>query len=106
VNHRVLVACLLAPISVSAQERFGPEFRVNVETSLYQTHASVAMNADGNFVVAWRGWEYLGSGGPATIDWRRFDASGTAVGLEGRIPLGGLTNPDVLPVTSVALGPT
>jgi hypothetical protein len=60
----------------------GPEFRVNATTSLSQTEPSVAMDADGNFVVVWSGNVPLDSNG---IAMQRFNALGVPQGGEVRV---------------------
>ena len=56
----------------------GTEFRVNTDTARFELHPSVAMDAQGGFVVAWDtstlGARYFGVFG------QRFDASGAPIG--------------------------
>ncbi|HTS52720.1 MAG TPA: DUF4347 domain-containing protein, partial [Burkholderiales bacterium] len=54
----------------------GGEFRVNTTTSNDQTDPAVAMDANGNFVVAWSG---NGTGDSAGVFARRYNAAGTAL---------------------------
>ncbi|HEX9952835.1 MAG TPA: hypothetical protein VGB53_13765 [Rubricoccaceae bacterium] len=50
----VLVAISLSvPARAQAPIPVGTEFRVNTYTTDYQDASSVAMDADGDFVVAW-----------------------------------------------------
>jgi hypothetical protein len=58
------------------------EFRVNVETRGWQVMPSVAMNAAGDFVVAWQGNDANGYG---DIYARRFNSAGQPQG--GEIPV-------------------
>ena len=62
--------------------RRGGEFRVNSYTVGDQFEPSAAMDANGNFVVTWHGLEVGGNYG---IYARRFDAAGTARGLEFKV---------------------
>jgi hypothetical protein len=57
----------------------GGQFRVNAYTTFGQGSASVAMAANGSFVVTWEG---TGEGDGSGIFGRRFGASGTAQGSE------------------------
>lgn len=61
----------------------GSEFQVNTYTPLYQSHSSVAMDASGNFVVAWDSLEQDGSGDGVYA--QRFNAAGVAQGSEFRV---------------------
>ncbi len=54
----------------------GNEFRVNTTTSGNQSNGVVAMNASGQFVVAWQG---NGTGDSDGAFFRRFNAAGTAL---------------------------
>jgi len=57
----------------------GGEFLVNSYTSNHQKAPSVAMDADGDFVVSWHG---AGTGDANGVYAQRFNASGTKVGSE------------------------
>jgi hypothetical protein len=59
------------------------EFQVNTYTGEAQHRASVAIGSGGDFVVAWQ--SYGQDGDDYGIFARRFDASGTAVGVEFRV---------------------
>jgi hypothetical protein len=59
----------------------GPEFRVNTTTAGDQVTGRVAMDADGNFVVAWRGDDGSGFG----VFAQRFDVAGVPQGPEFRV---------------------
>ena len=61
----------------------GSEFRVNTETSGHQDRPSVAMDADGDFVVAWNSSSQDGSG--YGIYGQRYNAAGVAQGSEYRV---------------------
>jgi hypothetical protein len=59
----------------------GPEFRVNAVTTGDQREPTMAMAADGSFVVVWLSSDGSGNG----VFARRFDTSGTASGADFRI---------------------
>jgi len=58
------------------------EFLVNTTTALSQSNPSVAMDADGDFVVVWQG---NGAGDDEGVYGQRFDSTGTVVGGEFRV---------------------
>ncbi|MDH3792283.1 MAG: FG-GAP-like repeat-containing protein, partial [Rhodospirillales bacterium] len=60
----------------------GPEFQVNTFTTGTQWFPAVAMDADGDFVVAWEGY---GSGEANGIFAQRYDAAGAAQGPEFQV---------------------
>lgn len=60
----------------------GTEFQVNRYTSRHQAAPTVAMSADGAFVIAWHG---EGTGDTSGVFAQRFDASGTPLGTEFRV---------------------
>jgi hypothetical protein len=64
----------------------GSEFQVNTYTTDRQSYSSVAMDADGDFVVV---WESSGSSGTdtsgASIQGQRYDAAGTPQGSEFQV---------------------
>lgn len=60
----------------------GSEFRINTTTAGNQQYANVAMDADGDFVVAWVAYQD-GSGGG--IYAQRYNSSGVAQGSEFRV---------------------
>ena len=70
-----------------AGERVGPEFRVNTTTTDYQYSSAVAMDADGDFVVAWRSLSEDGS--YSSVFAQRYNASGEPQG--GEFQVTGLT---------------
>ncbi|MDZ4686874.1 MAG: cadherin domain-containing protein, partial [Planctomycetaceae bacterium] len=61
----------------------GSEFRVNSLTISAQTFASVAMDADGDFLVAWQ--SYLQDGMSYGVYAQRYNAAGVAQGAEFRV---------------------
>lgn len=66
--------------------RIGGEFQVNTATAGDQLHPSIAMDASGNFVVAWESRPAPGSGtAGAGIFARWFDAAGAPLGPEVQI---------------------
>ena len=68
--------------AVLAKAPAGAEFRVNTYTTNSQYFAAVAMDADGDFVVAWSG---EGDGDTTGIYARRYNAAGVAQGNEFRV---------------------
>jgi hypothetical protein len=67
----------------AAGEPQGEEFRVNTFTLSTQATPSIAMGADGDFVIAWESFEQDGSG--AGVFAQRFDAAGAPQGPEFRV---------------------
>jgi len=63
--------------------REGGEFRVNTWTTDEQTSPTVAMDADGDFVIAWR--SYLQDGAEYGVFAQRFDSLGVAQGAEFQV---------------------
>lgn len=61
----------------------GPEFQVNTYTASRQSFPAVAMDADGDFVIAWRSSLQGSPGG--TIFAQRFAADGAPLGTEFRV---------------------
>jgi hypothetical protein len=61
----------------------GPEFKVNTYTTNDQGYPSVAMDADGNFVIAWHSRGQDGSG--LGVYAQRYDSAGNPVGTEFRV---------------------
>jgi hypothetical protein len=73
----------------------GEEFRVNQYTTSTQAYASVAMDADGDFVVTWASYgQDLSNFG---IYARRYNAAGVALGNEFRVNTHG-TNAQLYPM--------
>jgi hypothetical protein len=75
-------AALLCTVRLDAQtvDRVGPEFQVNTYTSSHQDSAAVAIESDGDFVVAWRSFGQDGSGDAVMA--RRWNAAGTPQATE------------------------
>jgi hypothetical protein len=67
----------------SAGAALGPEFRVNTFTTGLQTDPSIAVDASGNFVVAWR--TFSPGGGDYDIVAQRYAGSGAPLGAEFRV---------------------
>ena len=65
----------------AADEKQGPEFRVNTCTASLQSQAAVAMDADGDFVVTWASCYQDGRDGWGVYA-QRYDASGVPQGGE------------------------
>ncbi|MEL6704697.1 MAG: T9SS type A sorting domain-containing protein [Bacteroidota bacterium] len=61
----------------------GSEFQVNIFTTRFQSSASVGIDADGDFVIAWESSNQDGSGGG--IFARRYAADGTPQSSEFRV---------------------
>jgi hypothetical protein len=61
----------------------GTEFQVNTQTAGSQSYATVAMNADGSFVVTWSSQNQDGDGWGVYA--QRYDALGNAVGGEFQV---------------------
>ena len=68
----------------SAGTRLGIELLVNNYTSGFQSHPSVAIEPDGDFVVAWRSLDQDGSS--YGVFARRFSSSGSSLGTEFIVP--------------------
>jgi hypothetical protein len=62
--------------------KLGTEFRVNSATTNEQSHASVAIGANGGFVVVWESFQ---SGSRNDVFGRRYDAAGNTLGTEFRV---------------------
>ncbi len=60
----------------------GPEFQVNTYTTSYQMFPSVAMDAGGNFVVAWQSYR---DGGGFGVFAQRYNAAGAPQGSEFQV---------------------
>ncbi|MFO1361260.1 MAG: DUF4347 domain-containing protein [Burkholderiales bacterium] len=91
-NGRAIVARLFAPSGAPSSG----EFVVNTTSSNDQLEPAVAMDGNGNFVVAWSG---EGAGDADGVFFRRFDAAGNALdAVEQRVNVGvagNQSNPDV-----------
>jgi hypothetical protein len=69
----------------SSGNAVGAEFQVNDYTTGYQSIASVAVDADGDFVVAWESSDSAGSDLDWSVQGQRYDASGNAVGAQFQV---------------------
>ncbi len=70
-----------SPQVIAAQgDTAGIEFRVNTETASFQQNPSIAIDADGDFVIAWQ--SYLQDGVGRGIYAQRYSADGSTVGSE------------------------
>ncbi len=92
----VLLLCL-APAVARSQVPVGPEFAVNTYTTGFQNAPTVALQADGNFVVVWQG---VGEGDSYGVFARRFNPSGVAT-TPGEVRLNSST-PDYQRLASIA----
>ena len=64
----------------------GAQFQVNTYTTSHQRDASVAVDADGDFVVVWRSYGSTGTDNQLdSVQGQRYDASGSAVGVEFQV---------------------
>ena len=61
----------------------GSEFQVNTYTTSYQRNASIAMDSDGDFVIAWESFTQDGFG--YGVYAQRYNASGVAQGSEFQV---------------------
>ncbi|MCC9608246.1 hypothetical protein LOC68_00945 [Blastopirellula sp. JC732] len=77
----------------------GPEFRVNSTTENNQQESTLAMSADGRFVIAWQ--SYRQDGSELGIYAQRYQADGTVEGPEFRV---NTTTADNQALPSVAIG--
>jgi hypothetical protein len=69
----------------SAGSKQGVEFRVNSTVASNQRDASIAVESDGDFVVAWQGLDAAGFG----VFFKRFHATGNA--QTGEVPMNAVT---------------
>ncbi|NEQ21970.1 MAG: tandem-95 repeat protein [Microcoleus sp. SIO2G3] len=67
----------------AAGEALGQEFRVNTSTSGSQLYSTVAMDADGDFVITWSSSAQDGSG--YGVYAQRYNAAGQAIGGEFQV---------------------
>ena len=63
-------------------DAIGSEFPVNTTTTSYQENPRIAMDADGDFVVAWKGYS---QGASDDIYAQRYNADGSTAGSEFRV---------------------
>ena len=71
----------LTPTDLTLKSTAGTEFLVNTTTNGYEYSPSIAMDADGDFVVTWIGSDGDGEG----IYARRYSNAGVALGSEFRV---------------------
>ncbi|MFN6567930.1 MAG: DUF4347 domain-containing protein [Dendronalium sp. ChiSLP03b] len=64
-------------------QTIGVEFQVNTDTNGYQVNPSVAMDADGDFVISWQSYSQDGSG--YGIYAQRYNSDGIAIGGEFQV---------------------
>jgi hypothetical protein len=86
-----LARCVLlvaTAIASEASKRVGVEFQVNSYTPNDQTPASVAVDADGDFVIVWNSYRQDGASGGAFA--QRFDSTGARQG--GELQISSLTS--------------
>ncbi|MEZ6069728.1 MAG: trypsin-like serine protease [Pirellulales bacterium] len=70
----------------------GSQFTVNTTVSGLQKNSSVALDANGDFIVAWSDYGYPGNG---AVRARRFNASAVGQGNDFLVTTTGLTSPSV-----------
>ncbi len=89
----ILLGGVLPAWGVAGLVPVGPEFQINTYTTGPQAGPSVAMNADGSFVVVWRSfgsygtdYGYSPSGGSSfSIQGRRYDGAGNPLASEFQV---------------------
>jgi hypothetical protein len=70
----------------SAGSSQGGQFLVNTNTFSYQTHPAVALDSDGDFIVAWQSYVSSGTDSDrASIQAQRYNSSGTPQGGEFQV---------------------
>lgn len=70
----------LEPRTLLSATPIGQEFRVNSYTTDIQNKSSIAVDADGNFVVSWQSWGQDGSGN--SVYAQRYNSLGVPQGTE------------------------
>ncbi len=80
--RRALAVERLEPRTLLSVGPFGPEFRVNTDTSDDQEYSAVAMDADGDFVVVWERHHGYGYAHDEGVYAQRYDAAGAQQGGE------------------------
>ena len=86
-SSRVALVWALLPFSAAAQVPAGGEFLVSTYRAYDQDDPAVAMDAAGNFVVAWTNSDAYGTG--YEVFARHFDAAGVPLGPAFVVPTGG-----------------
>lgn len=79
-NLQLATPAPLEPRRLLSSVPIGPEFKVNSYTSDWQSNPSIAIDGDGDFVVAWHGYAQDGSG--SNIYAQRFNALGVSQSAE------------------------
>ncbi len=82
----LLAATCLTPVTPARSapgDPIGPVFQVHTTTAYGQTQPAVAMDADGDFVVVWRGWNPANEN--VALFGQRFDPAGVAQGVEFQV---------------------
>ncbi len=83
-KNQLAIAILLSfsstPLIAAPGDTVGSEFIVNTETENHQSSPSIAMDADGDFVISW--FSYDQDGGDDGVYAQRYQADGTAAGNE------------------------
>ncbi|WP_428312500.1 hypothetical protein [Hydrocarboniphaga sp.] len=92
---------IYAQLYSSAGVKVGGEFRVNSDTAERQTNAAVAMNASGDFVVAWNSATHVAATTGVFV--QRYGADGSARGAPIRVNAG---ERDIYALTAVAIAPS
>ena len=64
---------------IEAQRPLGDEFQVNTYTTFFQDRPGLAVNANGDFVVAWRSYH---DGDGTGVFGQRFGSDGSPVGRQ------------------------
>jgi len=81
-----LLAGMVVGAAALGVEPVGSQFQVNTYTTGYQWDASVAADAEGNFVVVWESDGSAGSdASDSSIQGQRYDATGNALGSEFQV---------------------
>jgi hypothetical protein len=79
-----LTSAIAFPVAIRAQAiRIGAEFQVNTHTSSNQLLATLAADADGDFIVAWQSLDQDGSG--LGVFARRLSSAGTPNGSDFQV---------------------
>jgi hypothetical protein len=82
----------------------GGAFQVNTRTAGNQANPRVALDDHGDFVVAWNGPAGSGGAGDAEIFVRRYDAAGSAIGVELQANLYSMGNQQLPTIAKAADG--
>jgi hypothetical protein len=74
-----------APLAGLASQPVTAQFQVNTVTGSAQERPKVASDSAGNFVVVWQSYSSAGSDPDRSVEARRYDANGNAVGSEFQV---------------------